>query len=174
MKKLTPLLAGSAACLFLVACSPTYDWREVRGEGAGYMVLLPAKPSAHTRAVNLDGVQVQMTMTGAETDDVSFTVATAELPDAEQARRALQAMKTAMLRNVGASASQDKPVTVAGATEAAEVTATGGADASGRPRLMAARFFVRERRVFQMVVLGRENGVSQEAIETFLTSFKPL
>lgn len=171
MKKSILMLAAG---LLLTACSPTYDWREIRGEGAGYMVMLPAKPASHTRGVNLDGTQVQMTMTGAETDGVSFTVATAQLSDAEQAVKALQAMKQAMLRNLGGSVKQDKPVQVSGATQATELTATGGADASGRPRLMVARFFVRGNRVFQMVVLGRENAVPQEAVETFMTSFKPV
>ncbi|GIZ52189.1 hypothetical protein NCCP691_22030 [Noviherbaspirillum aridicola] len=167
------MLAAAAAGLLLIACSPTYDWREIRGEGAGYRVMLPAKPASHTRAVNLNGTQVQMTMTGAETDGVSFTVATAQLADAAQAQQALQAMKQAMLRNVGGSVKQDKPVEVNGASNASELTATGGADASGRPRLMVARFFMRDNQVFQMVVLGRENGVPQEAVDTFLSSFRP-
>jgi len=172
MKNYLPMLAAAAASLLLLACSPTYDWREIRGEGASYLVMLPAKPSSHTRTVNLDGTQVQMTMTGAETDGVSFTVATAQLADAAQAQKAMQAMKNAMVRNLGGSVKQEKPVQVAGVT-ATELTATGGADASGRPRLMVARFFVRDNRVFQMVVLGRENAVPQEAVDTFLSSFRP-
>lgn len=172
--KIISLLLAAVASVALLACSPTYNWREVRGEGAAYLVMLPAKPAFHTRAVNLDGTQVQMTMTGAETDGVSFTVATAQLADPAQAQKALQAMKNGMLRNVGATAKQDKPVQVNGATGASELTAVGSPDASGRPRLMVARFFVRDNRVFQMVVIGRENGVPRDAIDTFLTSFKPV
>lgn len=166
------MLAAAAAAL-LMACSPAYDWREIRGAGASYSVMLPSKPSSHVRTVNLDGVQVEMTMTGAETEGVSFTVATAQLPDPGQAHKALQAMKTAMLRNIGGSAPQEKPVQVAGTIPAAEVRAVGRPDASGRPRLLVARFFVQDRRVFQMVVLGPDQGVPEEAIDTFLASFKP-
>jgi hypothetical protein len=173
MKKISSMLAAALAGVLLLGCSPTYDWREIRGDGAAYLVMLPAKPSSHTRAVTLDGMQVQMTMTGAETDGVSFTVATAQLADAGQAHKALQAMKTAMVRNIGGSVKQEKPVQIAGTIAATEVTAVGKPGADGTARLLVARFFVQNNRVFQLVVLGRENQVPQDALDTFLTSFKP-
>ncbi|HEY8605710.1 MAG TPA: hypothetical protein VIM12_01190 [Noviherbaspirillum sp.] len=174
MTKIPPLLAAALAAALLSGCSPTYDWREIRGDGAPYLIMLPSKPASHTRAVVLDGTEVQMTMTGAEADDVSFTVATAELPDAAQAQKTLQVMKSAMVRNIGGSVKQEKPVQVAGtAAGGTEVTAVGAPDASGRARMLAARFFVLDRRVFQLVVLGPEGTVPQEALDTFFASFKP-
>ena len=85
-----PLRAALMATLVaLSACTPRFDWRSVRGTDAPYTILLPAKPSTHTRSVNLGGIQASMTMTAAEVDDVTFAVGSAELPDAAQAQAAL-------------------------------------------------------------------------------------
>ncbi len=165
----------TAACVtaatLLLACSPKYDWREVRGAGAPFMIMLPAKPSSHARPIDLAGTRVTMTMTAAEVDDVTFAVGTAELPDAAQAQTALAAMKVALVRNIGGTVRYDKPV----APAMTEIEA-GGAPSGQRgeqPWLLLARFMVKDKRVYQIVVVGREKDVSREAADTFLTSFKP-
>ena len=46
----------------LSACTPTYNWREVRPEGSGVVLMMPCKPDSHARRVRLaggdDGVHV--------------------------------------------------------------------------------------------------------------------
>ena len=101
----TLLLASLA---WLQACNPTYNWRETRGPDAPYVVLMPAKPSSHSRPIDLNGIKVTMTMTAAEVDGVTFAVGTAELPDAAQAATALAAMKTAMVRNLAGTVRQER------------------------------------------------------------------
>lgn len=158
--------------MLLTACSPKYDWREVRGNDAPFLVMLPAKPASHTRGVNLDGIQVNMTMTAAEVDDVTFAVGAAQLPDAIQGEKALGAMKQALVRNIGGTIRQEKTSAMDGmpmiALEASGPPATG----SGQPRLMLARFIAQGRYVYQLVVVGKENAVSRDAADMFLTSFK--
>lgn len=155
-----------SCALLLVACSPKLDWREVRGSGAPFVVLLPAKPASYTRAVNLDGLQVSMTMTAAEVDKVVFAVGTAELPDAAEAPKALNAMKTALVRNIGGTIKQEK-------TSQDGAAATIDIEASGtESRVLLARFLAKDKRVYQLVMLGKEGALSREAADTFFSSFK--
>jgi hypothetical protein len=156
-----------ASLALLQACNPTYNWRETRGPDAPYAVLMPAKPSSHSRPIDLDGIKVTMTMTAAEVDGVTFAVGTAELPDAAQAATALAAMKTAMVRNLGGTIRQERQLGAPAAPAMSEI------EVAGQGRLMVARFAARDRRVYQAVVVGKEKDVSREAIDTFLTSFKP-
>lgn len=165
------LRAGAVfiSCAFLLAaCSPKYDWREVRGPGAPFVVLLPAKPASHTRTVDLDGLQVSMTMTAAEVDSVMFAVGTAELPDAMQAAKAMDAMKTALVRNIGGAIRQEK-ISAAGSVPATiDVEATGT-----QSRLLLARFLAKDKRIYQVVMIGKEKDMPRDAADTFFSSFKP-
>ena len=162
-----PRACAALACTVLLsACSPKFDWREVRGAGAPYKVTLPAKPASHARAVNLDGLQVTMTMTAAEVDRITFAVGAAEVANAAQAQKALQAMRTALLRNIDGAVKKENATPQAIAIEA-----------TGRSRLLLARFVSKGKYVYQIVAVGPEETLSQpvarEAADTFLTSFKP-
>jgi hypothetical protein len=175
-----------AALVMLAACTPKYDWRTVQGNGAGYTVLLPAKPSSLTRTVNLGGIQASMTMTAAEVDDVTFAVGTAELADPAQAQAALGVMKDTMVRNVGGVVLQQKqvpdPAGMRIDLDAGPPPGTASGTGSGKPgapaarggraSVLHARFLTRQRRVYQVIVLGPEKAMRTEAIDTFLTSFK--
>ena len=78
-------LCALAAALALAACSPTYNWRDYTSPDARYRVTFPAKPSSATRTIDLDGLQVSMTMTAAEVEGATFAVGAAEAPDAGRA-----------------------------------------------------------------------------------------
>lgn len=167
-------LSVAACALLLAACSPHYNWREVRGAGAPFTVTLPGKPASHARAINLGGVPVTMTMTAADVEQVTFAVGAAELPDAAQAEQALGAMKVALVNNIGGTLAQEKAVVIGGAPaiaiEASGPPATG---TGGRPRLLLARFMARGNRAYQLVVVGAEKAGTRDAADIFFTSFKP-
>ena len=168
------LFALSALCvlmLFLNACDPTLNWREVRSDDAGYTSLFPAKPTSFERAVNLDGLQVMMNMTAAEADGASFAVATAIIEDEGQRAKALIAMQTAMLRNIRGEITEKKTVNVKGGATEIQIHATGQAGQAGTPLVLFARFVMHERRVFQVIALGPKEKLSAEAADTFLSSF---
>lgn len=161
------LLAKVACIALLAACSPKFDWREVRGSAAPFVVLLPAKPASHTRAVNLDGIEVSMTMTAADVDGVTFAVGTAELPDEAKAQQALTTMKTALVRNIGGTVRKETssapgtiPVTI-------DIEAAGA-----ESRVLFGRFIANGKRVYQVIAIGKESALPREAADTFLTSFK--
>jgi len=168
-----------AAAASLAACSPEHDWREVRAEDGGYRVMLPARAARMTRAVELDGLRVDMTMYGAQARGVAYTVATATLPDDTEAtrERALAVMRVAMVRNIGGTERGSRPVAVAmidaGGAPAGTVPGV-EVEAAGRMRdadaVLLARFVARGTRVWQAVVLGPTPDREQAAV--FLESLK--
>lgn len=166
-----------ASVFSLAACTPKYDWREVRGENATYVIALPSKPTTFTRTIDLNGTPVSMTMVAAEVEGVTFAVGSAELPDATQAQVSVTAMKTAMVNNIGGKIRQEKVLTMAQSPYAAgkvavtEVEASGPA-ANGQSRILFGRFVAKEKRVYQVVVLGAEKGLKRDTVDTFFSSFK--
>jgi hypothetical protein len=160
-----PLLLAS---VLLGACSPTYNWRDYASPDAPYRVMFPAKPASFTRTIDLDGMQVSMTMTAAEVDGTTFAVGSAEAPDEARAQAALAAMQEALLHNIGATASSRKPDAAPGKT-GRDVDATG--ISHGAPVRLVGHFEARGKRFYQVIVLGKANAVPPEQIEQFLTSF---
>jgi hypothetical protein len=160
-----PLLATLLGAVTLTACSPKFDWRDYRGSQAPYAVLFPGKPATHTRPVDLGGQTASMTMAATDIDGTVFAVGSAELADADRAQLAVQAMKAAMVRNIGAA--QPVESTRDGAFE---VEAHG---ARGTERVtLRGRFLARGKRAYQVIVVGPDNAVSREDADTFLRSFK--
>lgn len=162
---LSSLALPLLATFTLAACNPTYNWREHTSQAGGYTVLFPAKPASLTRSVDLDRLRVDMTMTAAQVDGATFAVGSASAPDAARAQAAVPALRTALLRNIGADddAAQD----------ASQVDMQGrGAD--GQPIHLTGRFAARGVRVYQVIVVRKPGAVPPEQVEQFLTSFKPL
>lgn len=162
--------AVATCCIMLLACSPKFDWREVRGSAAPYLVTLPGKPATHARDINLNGLPVTMTMTGAQVDDVTFAVGSVELPDQAQSAHALAAMRTALVRNIDGTVIEEKTSAKGNGPAVIEIEASGPMQ-DGK-RLLLARFVAKDRHVYQVIVVGNESDVSREAAETFFQSFE--
>lgn len=165
------------ACAALVACDPTFNWRDYASQDAPFRVMFPAKPSTHTRTVDLDGMKVDMTMTAAQVDGTMFAVGTALAPDADQAEAALAAMKTALVKNIGAtfkSEKSGKASAMAGARTArsAAIDIEASGMQNGTPMRLVGHFESRDKRFYQVVVMGKEKDVTQENVEQFMSSFK--
>lgn len=143
----------------LSACNPKFDWRDYRSQAAPYGVLFPSKPAQQTRSVQLDRFSVEMHMSAAEIDGVVFAVGSAQLAEAAQVPAALDAMQAAMVRNIGASITRSS-------RDPLEI------DASGRGMRLVGRFLSKDRRVYQVVVIGPEQKIEADAVDTFLSSFK--
>lgn len=132
-----------------------------------------------SRQINLDGLMVTMTMTGARVGKQTFTVGVVRLPDpglATQAK-AVGAMRAAMVRNIGGRETNSAPVLVsvldpAGRSvamhEAMRVEATG--KAAGQAVFMSAQFGVRRDRAWQVVYVGTEPDPDNSKL--FLDSFR--
>jgi hypothetical protein len=150
--------------LALSACSPKYDWRDYRSNDAPYAVLFPGKPATQTRGIKLDQLEVSMTMAAAEVDGVIFAVGSAQLPDAALAPAAVEAMKTALVNNIGAS--------VAGNKSAAAGTLDVEGSRNGEPMRLIGRFVAKDKRIYQVIVMGSAKNIEQDNVDTYLSSFK--
>ena len=170
IRLLSPVLSLLLASALLGACSPKYNWRDYASPDAPYKIMFPAKPASVTRTIDLDGMQVSMTMTAAEVDGTTFAVGSAEAPDEAHARAALPAMRLALLRNIGAGDSPAQAAAGPDGKAVSEIDTTG--NTKGGPVRLVGHFEARGKRFYQVIVLGKANAVPPEQIEQFLTSFK--
>lgn len=176
MRKTIRLLSLLACISLLAACSPKYDWRVVRGNPIPFEVLLPAKPASMTRPIDLGGAKVEMVMTAAEVEGVTFAVGAATLPNAAEVPVALAAMKTGLVRNINGTVKRetgDPSQSGKAGAEPFEVEALGTRAPNGAEVLLLARFFAKDARVYQVVVLGPPQKVVRAEADTFFSSFKP-
>jgi hypothetical protein len=87
------LIAIMAMMGFTVACTPTFNWREVSLEQAGVMGLLPCKPDRGTRQVQLAGQTMPMTMAGCESGGALFTISFVPIMAGVSAQSIAQALQ---------------------------------------------------------------------------------
>jgi hypothetical protein len=167
------------------ACTPTYDWREIHPAEEPFTVMLPARPAAMERNINLDGLAVSMRMHGAMAQGHSFTAAWLRLDESdtpedqrqEKRNKALTAMQTGMVRNIqGKVAQRDEVIvqlvnaagTAVGRVPATRVRVKGVA--RGEPAEMHAIFVGLGDTLYQFVVLGKD--APAEQVDTFLESIR--
>ena len=120
-----------------------------------------------SRSIHLGDQQVTMSMTGAEVDHVSFTVGSVAMPDATQARAALNLMQSGLVNNING-----KSKTLPATGDAVDIEAV-GTPPDGVPMLLIGHFAVNGNRAYQVIVLGPEKEVAREEAATFISSFKP-
>jgi hypothetical protein len=168
MQKRLFCAASLAVALLLSGCNPTYNWRDYSSADAPYRIMFPAKPVTHTRSVDLNGMQVEMTMTAAEVEGAMFAVGTGVAPDAAQAQAAVAAMKTALVRNIGAKVERESTV-AAGTNTAVDIDAIGSAN--GQPMKLRGHFEARGKRFYQVIVMGKASAMSAERTDQFISSF---
>jgi hypothetical protein len=166
------LFAVLAACL-LPACNPEYNWRDYSSQEAAYRVMFPGKPASHTRNVDLDGLKVDMTMTATEVDGVMFAVGSAKVPDPARAQAALQAMQTAMVRNIGATVTRESTAAATAPAQGAPIAIEASGSRNGKPTRLIGQFEARGARVYQVVVVGAAASIPAEQVKQFMSSFKP-
>jgi hypothetical protein len=163
----------------LAACSPEFDWREIRVDDSSFVALLPAKPASMTRRIELEGLSLDMTMHGAKVSDTAYTIGVIKLPDSSEATqsKALAAMQAAMVRNISGTERGNRPVSMTqvdasgarvGAVVGNEIEAIGRM--GDREARLLARFVAVDARAWQVVVLGPDT--HREQAEQFLESVR--
>lgn len=162
---LSSLVLPVLAAVVLAGCSPAYNWRDYNSPDAPYQAMFPDKPVSHKRSINLDGLTVDMTMTAAEIDGTVFAIGSAEAPDAAQAQAAVAAMRTAMVKNIGATVTREEKKDAAINIDAKGVQ-------NGTPMRLVGHFESRGTRFYQVIVMGKEKNVPQDEVDTFMSSFK--
>jgi hypothetical protein len=174
-RRLLTALTGVMLAFFAVlqsGCSPTYNWREYRDPDGTYRVLMPGRVSELSREINLDGIVLPMSMSGALVDSTRFAVGMVRLKEAGQRDHVLVAMRTAMLRNIAAHTHRDRacevPVIDASGQALTRVAAqcvSAQGRANNSPQSMEAMFVARGDYVWQVVVIGeRIDGLQAQTL----------
>ncbi|KQV88528.1 hypothetical protein ASD15_25915 [Massilia sp. Root351] len=170
-------IGAALAAAAVSGCSPKFDWRDFRSAEAPYAVLFPGKPATHTRSISLGGETVKMQMAAAEVDGVTFAVGAAEMADAAQAQAAITAMKNTMVANIGGTVTAEKQASAAASSggvsqqqQSIDVEAKGARN--GEALRLVGRFIARDKRVYQLVVIGKDKHMVNDEIDTFMRSFK--
>jgi hypothetical protein len=172
--------------LHLAACSPRFDWREIRQPDAGFVAALPGRPQTVTREIAFahpaGAVRAEMTMVSTGVDASLFAVGAVRLPPSAIGTPAALAVtldwfRDGLLRNVRATTAVPgdaaPPAGLGRHTlRAAHAFTASGTAGSGRPARLAVRLYVVDDRLFQLVALGAEGEIPPQALETFFDSFR--
>jgi hypothetical protein len=146
------LVLGAAA---LSACSPTFNWRELRPEGAPLVALMPCKPETATRSVPMLGQPTELHMYSCETGGLTFAVAWAKVGDSAKAGEALAQWQQASLASVrvapGAATAWAAAVARADQVQGAKGQ---GSDHQGKPLNTQAVYFAQGNWVYQAAMYG--------------------
>lgn len=161
--------AFAAALLSLAACSPTFNWREVRVESVPLKAMLPCKPDKAARTVPMAGRQVELRVLGCDAGGATFALLTGDVVDPLRAGEVLAQWRAATLANLRSPAgnAQDRPFLPAGAMalpQSLRVSAAGERGDGSKVESQAV-YFARGSRVVQAVVYADQ--VPAEAAETF-------
>lgn len=162
----------AALCVALAACSPRFNWREVRPDNTALSVLLPCKPDQAQRKVPLGGQPTELAMLGCDAGGATFAIAVATIAQAGQLGPALVGWQTATLANLQAGSPQSAPIGISGAAvypPALRVIAS-GRRADGRSVQSQAAYFSHGSQVFQAVIYAEK--IEPEIADTFFASLK--
>ncbi len=162
--------AGAVLCL--AACSPALDWREVRPDGSGAVLLMPCKPKSQERRLALDGQRTLLTLYACSASDQTWSLAFADVGDPARVSGALQALVRAAGDNVAASSQQALALKVPGATPngANQRMVYQGQLPDGKVVQMQVAVFAHGTRVFQVTAVG--GALPAEGLDTFMGSIR--
>jgi hypothetical protein len=156
----------------LAACSPTFNWREIRIEPTPLKAMLPCKPDKGARTVPMAGRDVSLEVQGCDTGGATFAVLHADIGDAARLGEVLAQWKTATLLNLKSEASREaafRPPGALGLRESLQVVAS-GKRADGSKVESHAAYFARGSHVFQAVIYSSE--LKPEIAEVFFSGLK--
>lgn len=152
-------LSGCCLALFLVACSPTFNWRELRDDAIELKAVMPCKPDRAEREVPLGEGPQKLHMHSCEAGGLTFAIAWVRLPDAAQAMSALEPWRRATLATLqaGWSLPDDAdlawPARVAGSDGVLGLRAQGQSH-SGQAVQARAVYFSRGATVYHAAIYG--------------------
>ena len=174
---------GVAGLLALTACSPAFNWREVRPDNTALTAMLPCKPDKGSKSVPLGGQPTELFMVGCEASGAMFAIASADMGDAQKAADVLVQWEQVTLANMKAAPLAGAPGSAGSATTTAPIKVPGAA-ALPAPVLITARgsrpdnsavssqaaYFVHGSQVFQAVIYA--DSISPEVAEAFFSNLK--
>jgi hypothetical protein len=178
-------LAGALLVVLalLAGCSERLEWRELKSPD-GYTVMLPGRAQTVAREVEFEGQKLPVSMTSTGVGAAMFAVGVVRLPpamatDAAARERTIAHFRDGLVRNIGGTVTASGPAALSlapgsphGVLAAQSLEAKGRAGADGRSTVLAARFFIVDDRLFEVVALGGEGAIERNTLDTFFTSFR--
>ena len=167
-------LSCLAAIVSLAACSPAYNWREVRPDNTRLSLLLPCKPDKAQKVVPLGGRATTLSMLGCDAAGATFAVAVADVGDAGTAALVLEQWQSLTLANMKAvpATREVLPLKILGLPAGASVSrvAARGQRIDGSAVAGQAAYFAQGSQVFQVVMYAPK--ITPEAADTYFSSLK--
>lgn len=148
--------ANFAAMLGLMACSPTFDWREMRPAGLGLAMSMPCRPASHARKLRLAGREVEMIMYACREHEMIFSLSTLDATDPSLVGPMLAHLGQAAATNILGTVESDEPARVPGMTPhpAARHQVISGRLPDGRQVTEHLVLFSHGVRLYQAVLIG--------------------
>jgi hypothetical protein len=180
--------------LSLLACTPQYDWREVRNEAPAWIATFPGKPVEVTRQVVLPAIKgpVTLTLRSSRVNDTMFAVGWVSvqpldpkaLGQKQPMREIQQALEVAMLKNIQADEMQikrqtDISVPGSGELKARQINAQGRLQTGQNQAPTEAALWMRTLTiekplsiVLEVIVVGPKANVAEEVAMQFIDSLR--
>ena len=159
-----PALAG------LVACNPTFNWRDVRPDGTRVAVLMPCKPDKAQRTVPMAGQPTALNLLSCDADGVTFAVSVADVKEAAKTAAVLVQWQSATLTNIKAPPTLGMAFKLPGLTSGALMVKATGQRANGQAVSSQAAYFAQGSQVFQAVMYADK--IAPSVAETFFSGLK--
>ena len=156
---------------FLTACSPSFNWRDVRPEGTQLALLMPCKPDTAQRTVPMAGQLTELKMLSCDAGGATFAVAVVDVKNAAAAPTALAQWQSATLANMKAAPNPAvAPLKLPGLKAAGVLVKATGQRPNGQPVSSQTAYFVQGSQVFQAVLYADK--MPLEAAETYFSGLK--
>ena len=158
--------------LLLQACSPTFNWRDVRLTNSPMQALFPCKPDETVRSTRLNDLALNMTMLSCDAGDVTFNLAYAQLSDRSSVGATLGAWKASTLQNLKPGVVKELAFVPKGASDLPQSVklALSATRPDGRPLALHAVWFASGSTVYQAAVMSERNNPA--VAETFLSGLQ--
>jgi hypothetical protein len=159
----------------VAACSPALDWREARPDGA-VQLMFPCRPRQQERPVTLAGAQLPMRMHACSAGGSNFALAALAVAEPARVSADLAALRRQVVANLAGIASDERPLTLAGATPNPQSTRLHvvGRRPDGSRVVADLAFFVKGLTLYQASVVGSDDAAERAAAETFFGAIRLL
>ena len=154
--------------VFLVGCTPEYNWREVEVADGRASLAFPARVQTEQRVVAVGDEKLSFRLTSASVNDAVFAVGYIKIPenmDSAQAGQVMRDLVNSLASRVGKRAPDS-----AYASQVFELQTI----VSGRPSRMQARVLLHRGMLIQVVASGPSNILTQERANEFMRSLRLL
>ena len=160
--------AGAIVALAaIMACSPSYNWRELDVADGHVRAAFPDTVKTETRDTRVDTMTMPVTMASAKVGDGMFAVVSAPLPaEIAASPGASRGLGVAAMRSLYLNLQVQPPLEFPPYGQDIEIRGQSG----GQPFWMLARVWVTDTMLIEAIAAGSEKGLPRERAREFLDS----